>query len=249
MTNWIGLNDGRRPPTGHAGEAESIYFADKLSGAFVTDDNAAHDFAQRRLGIGQALETVSVLDEAVAMGELSVAEAIGVTESIRAAGRFLRGLHPGAIYCRRLPVTPSTLSSVMTTHHCVVYTCIESRRQEVTCGLFRFAQLLLVGEAVPAMVRHRWQVDVYERRWLIHLPVGHSVRAAYGATRRNVGSIAPALSTSVGGGSEQEARELSPFALTEVCGERQTFGELGDVSEGRIRDGLDHCGAARSFAP
>lgn len=94
MAIWIGLNDGRRPPTAHAGEAESIYFADKLSGAFVTDDNAAYDFAQRRLGIGQVLDTVSVLDEAVAMGELSVAEAIGVTESIRAAGRFLRGVHP-----------------------------------------------------------------------------------------------------------------------------------------------------------
>lgn len=94
MGIWIGLNDGRRPPIDHAGEAESIHFAGTLSGAFVTDDNAAYDFAERRLGPGQALDTVAVLQEAVSMGELSVAEAVGVTESIRAAGRFLRSVHP-----------------------------------------------------------------------------------------------------------------------------------------------------------
>jgi hypothetical protein len=31
----IGLNDGRRPPVAHAGEAEGIYFAEKLGGRFV----------------------------------------------------------------------------------------------------------------------------------------------------------------------------------------------------------------------
>lgn len=94
MSIWIGLNEGRRPPTAHAGEAESIYFAGKLTGVFVTDDNAAYDFASRRLGPAQVFDSVSVLQDAVAMGELSTAEAIGVTESIRAAGRYLRNVHP-----------------------------------------------------------------------------------------------------------------------------------------------------------
>lgn len=61
----IGLNDGRRPPVAHAGEAEGIYFSEKRGGRFVTDDNGAYDFATRRLGVGRVLDTVDVLREAV----------------------------------------------------------------------------------------------------------------------------------------------------------------------------------------
>src|SRR5580700_7722846 len=45
VLHQIRLNERRRPPTAHAGEAEGIYFAEKLEGRFVTDDNSAYDFA------------------------------------------------------------------------------------------------------------------------------------------------------------------------------------------------------------
>jgi len=91
---WVGLNEGREPPIEHAGEAESIYFAEKLGGVFATDDNAAYDFAERRLGVGRAIDTVLILREAVAMDEITAGEAVDVASSIRAAGRHLRRHHP-----------------------------------------------------------------------------------------------------------------------------------------------------------
>jgi hypothetical protein len=90
----IGLNEGRRPPTAHAGEAESIFLAGHLGGDFVTDDNAAYDFAEHRLGLAHVRDTVQVLQEAVAMGELTGTEALGIARSIRANGRELRRIHP-----------------------------------------------------------------------------------------------------------------------------------------------------------
>jgi hypothetical protein len=90
----VGLNEGRRPPVDHVGEAESIYFADKLGATFATDDNEAFDFARNRLGAARVLDTVSILRDAVAMGEMRANEAAGIAESIRSAGRHLRRLHP-----------------------------------------------------------------------------------------------------------------------------------------------------------
>ena len=93
---WVGLNDGRRPPTQHAGEAESIYFAEKLDGCFATDDNAAHDFAMNRaaLGAGRVFDTVDILRDAVASDEINARDALDVVDAIRAAGRSLRRIHP-----------------------------------------------------------------------------------------------------------------------------------------------------------
>jgi len=90
----VGLNDGQRPPTKHAGEAESIYFAEKLDAIFVTDDNAAYDFAIRRLGAGQVIDTVALLQEAVSMDELSAGGAADLANEILAADRYLRRTHP-----------------------------------------------------------------------------------------------------------------------------------------------------------
>jgi hypothetical protein len=90
----IGLNDGQRPPTAHAGEAESIYFAEKLEGRFVTDDNEAYDFATRRLGAGRVYDTVDVLRDAVAMDDLTPAEAYLAANAIRNCNRSLRRIHP-----------------------------------------------------------------------------------------------------------------------------------------------------------
>jgi hypothetical protein len=97
LATQIGLNDGRRPPTQHAGEAESIYFADKLGGIFATDDNAAFEFAATRIGVARVVDTVGILREAVAMGEVTGRDAVATAEAIRAAGRQLRRLHPHPI--------------------------------------------------------------------------------------------------------------------------------------------------------
>jgi hypothetical protein len=93
---WVGLNDGRRPPTQHAGEAESIYFAEKLDGCFATDDNAAYDFAMRRaaLGVGRVFDTIDILRDAVACDEISTQDALNVVDALRVAGRSLRRIHP-----------------------------------------------------------------------------------------------------------------------------------------------------------
>ena len=50
----VGLNDGREPPKGDRGEAESIHFAEKHNGQFATDDNSAYEYALRRPSLGLA---------------------------------------------------------------------------------------------------------------------------------------------------------------------------------------------------
>ncbi len=93
----VALNDGAGPPVAHAGEAETIYFAEKLDTLFVTDDNAAYDFARRRLGDGRVKDTVDLLREAVAIGELTPARALAIADSIRSCERHLRRVHPSQL--------------------------------------------------------------------------------------------------------------------------------------------------------
>lgn len=97
LTLQIGLNDGLRPPTAHAGEAEGIYFAEKLNGRFVTDDNGAYDFAIRRLGLGRARDTIDILRESVTDGDMSASDAINIANAIRNIGRDLRRVHPSTL--------------------------------------------------------------------------------------------------------------------------------------------------------
>ena len=91
---WIALNNGRRPPVDHAGEAQSIYFAQLSGGTFATDDNAAYDFASRKLGQGRAIDTVDILRDAVSAGHITAAEAVTAAVYVRRAGRYLRRVHP-----------------------------------------------------------------------------------------------------------------------------------------------------------
>jgi len=93
----VALNDGRTPPTGDAGEAESIYFADRYGATFATDDNAAYDFAQRRLGAARVIDSIYILQDAVAMGNITAADAASVAESIQRAGRHFRQVHPAIL--------------------------------------------------------------------------------------------------------------------------------------------------------
>jgi len=88
----LGGEPGR--PTEHLGEAESIFLADKLHGAFITDDRAAYDFARRRLGDRRVFDTVDLLREAVASSYFTLNEAQQVADAIRNSGRKLRRGHP-----------------------------------------------------------------------------------------------------------------------------------------------------------
>ena len=97
VTLQIGLNEGRHPPAAHMGEAEGIYFAQKLQGQFITDDNAGHDFAVNRLGPGRVHDTVDLLREAVAGGDIDDGEALNIVNAIRNSGRSLRRIHPSTL--------------------------------------------------------------------------------------------------------------------------------------------------------
>jgi hypothetical protein len=80
--------------TEHLGEAESIFLADKLNGAFITDDRVAYDFARRRLGNIRVFDTVDLLRQTVATGYFKSSEAQQVADAIRNSGRSLRRGHP-----------------------------------------------------------------------------------------------------------------------------------------------------------
>lgn len=89
----VALRSGKKD-VHHLGEAESIFWADKLGGLFVTDDNAAYDFAARRLGGGRVIDTVHILREAVAAALLSPEDASAACALITENDRHLRRGHP-----------------------------------------------------------------------------------------------------------------------------------------------------------
>jgi hypothetical protein len=88
------LSSGEQNPKAHLGEAESIWFVDKLNGTFITDDAEACAFAEKRFGGHRVLDTVELLRESVAAGELGPGEAKQVADAIRNTGRHLRAGHP-----------------------------------------------------------------------------------------------------------------------------------------------------------
>lgn len=81
----------------HLGEAASIYWAERLDGTFVTDDNAAYQFAAHRLGDHRVIDTVAVLCDAVASGDITDRDAAAFCDrlrSLRPEPRHLRSVHP-----------------------------------------------------------------------------------------------------------------------------------------------------------
>lgn len=93
----VGLNAGMEPPMGDHGEAEGIYFAEKLGGQFATDDNGAYEFARRRpsLGMGRVIDSIHILRTAVADGYLTTTDAQSIANEIEDAGRLFRPVHRG----------------------------------------------------------------------------------------------------------------------------------------------------------
>jgi len=90
-------HDASDDPSRDLGEAETLFAADTLNGDFVTDDSAAYDFARRRLGSNRTFDTVDLLREAVAHGDMTSYEAKQVADAIRNSGRHLRRGHPATL--------------------------------------------------------------------------------------------------------------------------------------------------------
>ena len=95
----IALSDGRRPPQGHRGEAQSIVLAEKHDGKLATDDNAAYQFATRRpaLGPSRVIDTVEILRSAVEQDIITAQDAVDIADDMAAADRWLRPVHDGQI--------------------------------------------------------------------------------------------------------------------------------------------------------
>jgi hypothetical protein len=87
----VALGNGKEPPTRHAGEAQSIFFAGMFGGSIATDDGAAFNFAERRLGVGRVVDTVDILHDAVDSNIISRSDAAAIVAAIRGSGRSLRG--------------------------------------------------------------------------------------------------------------------------------------------------------------
>ena len=78
------------------GEASSVYWAEQLNGRFATDDNAAYDWAKRKLGDGRVIDTVDILREAVVMDEISAERASTICQLAFDHDRSLRWVHPAS---------------------------------------------------------------------------------------------------------------------------------------------------------
>lgn len=90
----IALGGGGDSGLEHLGEAECIVLADLEHCGVVTDDNAAYDLIEKRLGSERAHDTVDVLRACVRAGRIEASEAKLLADSIRNTGRHLRRSHP-----------------------------------------------------------------------------------------------------------------------------------------------------------
>jgi hypothetical protein len=85
------------------GEAESVFWAERLQARFATDDGPAYDWAVRKLGPTRVIDTVMILRDAVSSGELRPGEAVELCEAMRSfqpAPRYLRTVHPDPLHAR-----------------------------------------------------------------------------------------------------------------------------------------------------
>lgn len=90
----IALGGGGGSGLEHLGEAESIVLADLEHCGVITDDNAAYDLVERRLGPQRVCDTIDVLRAPVRAGRIDAADAKLLAEAIRNLGRHLRRIHP-----------------------------------------------------------------------------------------------------------------------------------------------------------
>ncbi|PZS16023.1 MAG: hypothetical protein DLM57_11520 [Pseudonocardiales bacterium] len=94
----IALGGGGDTGDEHLGEAESIVMAEHFHCGVITDDNAAYDLAEKRLGSARVYDTVDVLTTLVRSGSLPAAEAKMHADAIVNNGRHLRRVHPRTIF-------------------------------------------------------------------------------------------------------------------------------------------------------
>lgn len=90
----IALGGGGVSGLDHLGEAECIVLADLAHCGVITDDNAAYDLVERRLGPERVHDTIDVLRASVRAGRIDASEAKQLADGIRNVGRHLRRVHP-----------------------------------------------------------------------------------------------------------------------------------------------------------
>ena len=89
------LSDVNENPRANRGEAETIYFAMMHTGGVATDDADAYDLAlaQPELGFSRVMDSIDILRESVAAGDISAMDAHSIANAIEQSGRFLRQEH------------------------------------------------------------------------------------------------------------------------------------------------------------
>lgn len=90
----IALGGGGDSGLDHLGEAECIVLADLEHCGVITDDNAAYDLVERRLGPERVHDSIDVLRASVRAGRIDASEARLLADAIRNTGRHLRRIHP-----------------------------------------------------------------------------------------------------------------------------------------------------------
>jgi hypothetical protein len=94
----IALGGGGASGDEHLGEAECIVMAEHFQCGVITDDNAAYDLAEKRLGSARAHDTVDVLRSLVRSGSITPGEAKMHADAIVNNGRHLRRIHPRTVF-------------------------------------------------------------------------------------------------------------------------------------------------------
>jgi hypothetical protein len=94
----IELGGGGDSGDEHLGEAECIVMAEHFNCGVITDDNAAYDLAEKRLGYARVHDTVDVLRALVRSGSLRPSEAKMHADAIVNNGRHLRRIHPRTVF-------------------------------------------------------------------------------------------------------------------------------------------------------
>jgi len=94
----VALGGGGASGDEHLGEAECIVMAEHFQCGVITDDNAAYDLAEKRLGSARVHDTVEVLRALVRSRSLLSSEAKMHADAIVNNGRHLRRTHPSTIF-------------------------------------------------------------------------------------------------------------------------------------------------------
>ncbi|WP_146220994.1 hypothetical protein [Mycolicibacterium moriokaense] len=93
----VALGGGGASGGEHLGEAECIVMAEQFQCGVITDDGAAYDLVEKRLGSARVHDTVDVLRALVRSRSLLPSDAKMYADAIVNNGRHLRRTHPRTV--------------------------------------------------------------------------------------------------------------------------------------------------------